>query len=227
MTATAYYGSFAHASDSVGINNWSREFVLGQTGYAKILRITADLEVKILGSMLNIFAFLETMKAAYSVSGQSFAIYDDACGTPIWTLDSNSAIGGVTVLKPVAHQAVKGSEGVTYLKCQIVLQADYLQPLGQNQFLSFKETVSFKGRGQALKVWRQPARGKAFAQPVTTTSRYFATQSGSLSTTTPFPGPMAPLWPELPAGAEDDATIDTPGSDTVRVEAVEYFKQWL
>jgi hypothetical protein len=189
--------------------------------------VTADLEAKIIRSTVSaIFAELEAMRAAYSIGGQSFAFYDDDGNMLSWSLDSASAVGGVTVLKPVSHGEIKGSHGVNFLKCNVVLQADYLQTMGQNQYLSFEETLAFKGNGRPLKVKRLPAVGKGFKQPVSTHSWFYMTQSGTLSTTTPKPQPMKPLFPDLLDGNEEDSSITRPSPITHRGVPVEWSVSW-
>lgn len=221
----AYYGSYAHATNSVGFNSYSREYVDGPTGFHKLLRTTIEIEAKIiLSTQLLIFAELEVMRAAYSIGGQSFAFYDDN-GVPLsWGLDSNSCVGGITVLKPVSHQEVKGSHGVNFLKCHITLQGDQLVPGGQ--YLSFSEVVTFSGRGGPLKVRRTPATGKPFKQTVSEFSWYTASQSGTLSTVTANPQPMAPIWPEFYDGNEGDHQITRPGGVTTRGLPTEYSVSW-
>lgn len=213
--------------NSVGFNSYSREYVDGPTGYHKLLRVTVEIEAKIIeGSQSANFAELEVMRAAYSISGESFVFVDDDGNVLSWSLDSAQAIGGVRVLKPVSHQEIKGSHGVNWIKCQVTLQADFLQPLGENQYLSFEETLTFTGRGNPILVKRTPAVGKPFKQQVTTASWYYATQSGSLSTTSPRPRPMAPLFLDLLDGDEGDTVLTTPSPETIRGVPVSWSTSW-
>jgi len=223
----AVYGSYTHDVNMVGFNSFTREYVDGPTGYHKLLRVTCDIKARIIRSTQTaVFAELEVMRAAYSIGGQSFGFYDDYGNLLSWALDTSTAVGGVTVLKPVSHGDIKGSHGVNYLDCNVVLQADYLQPLGDGQYLTFQESVDFSGSGRPLKVKRVPAIGRPFKQQVSTASWFYATQSGSLTTTTPFPRPMAPLAPDLFDGDEGDQEIKGPYPITQRGQAVEWVVGW-
>lgn len=222
----AYYGGFGHARDSVKFNSFNTEYILGDTGYRKMMRRTLDMEAKIIDvSQSAIFATRDAMGTAYSVDGQTFVMYDDF-GNVIWLLDSSVALGGVSVVKPVSFSAIEGSHGVNWLKCNIVLQADYLQPLSGNQYLTFQESLAFSGRGGPLKVKRLPAVGKPFKQNVSTNSWFYCVQSGSLTTTSPRPEPPPCIAPDLLDGTEDDAAITRISPVTMRGSPVEYGVQW-
>lgn len=224
--ATAWYGGYEHDENSVSFNSFTREYIDAPTGVHKLLRVTADIEAKIIKPTLTeIYTAAEEMRDAYSVGGYSFEILDNN-GTriPSWYIDSTQAVGGVTVLKPVSHGEIRGSHGVNWLKCNIVLQADFLQLTPA--YLSFNEVVTFSGSGRPLKVRRIPAEGDVFKQTVSEKSWYTATQTGSLSTVGTNPQPMEPIWPDLFDGTESDQTITRPGGMTVRGVPTEWSVSW-
>jgi hypothetical protein len=223
----ATYGSYAHDVNSVGLNSFTREYIDGPSGFHKLLRTTIDIEAKIIrSSQLANFAELELMRAAYSIGGQSFGFYDESGNVLSWSLDSSQCVGGVTVLKPVSHSEIKGSHGVNWIKCNIVLQGDVLLTLGQNQYLTFQETLTFSGTGKPIKVLRTPAQGKPFKQTVTENSWFRATQSGSFTTTDRNAKEMQPIWPNDLDGNEGDTQVTIPGGITTRGSATEWSRSW-
>ena len=223
----ARYGGYYHDVNSVGFNSYSREFVKSPTGYNHYMRLTVELEAKIIRSTISlIMAELNLLRAAYSVGGYSFFFYDDSGNALPWGFDSSLSIGGTTILKPVSHGAILGSHGVNFLKCQVTLQADFMESFSANQYLTFTESIQFSGSGRPLKVKRLPATGAPFKQQVTEQSWYTAVQSGSLSSTTANPSPPDPIFPDYWDGDESDYQITRPSMVTQRGSIIESGVSW-
>jgi len=222
----AWYGSYQHDANRVGIRQWNRVFQLGQTGYPSRLITTATIWARIIRStQLEIIVALQQMRDAYSIGGQTFTIFDDV-GNVLWTLDNQTASGGVMVLEPVSHGQITDAHGVTYLDWEIKLQHGQLLPRGQNQYLSFQESLEFRGRGQPLQVLLTPATGKMFKQQTTEGSWRYCTQQGSLTTTTPNPKPMKPIFPQHFLGTEDDQSVTYSSPVTLRGAPMEWTVSW-
>ena len=222
------YGGFAHDVNMLSFNGLSREMVLGQNGYPSRLRVTLDCEYKIIRSTVSaIFTALSELIQAYAIPGQSFGFYDnDGNYLSAWSLDTALCVGGTIITKPPSHGQIRGAEGTNFVKVQFAVQGETLIPLGPNQYITFQETLSFTGRGTPLLVKRTPATGFPFKQQVTEASWYTATQTGSLSTNSPLPAPMLPLWPDLLDGTESDAQITRPGPIMLRGIPIEWGVAW-
>ncbi len=225
----AVYGGYFHDVNSVKITSLDRTIERGQTGRPSALSVTIGLAAKIIRpTTAQIFAELNTMIAAYSVDGYSFAFYDDFGSLqPAWSIDSSTAIGGVIVSKPVSHGELSGAQASNFVWANMAVSATILLPTAYQQFLTFQETLTFHDRqGGPILVRRQPARGYPFKQQVTERSWYYATQSGSLTSNYQNPQPMDPLFPNDFAGDENDRQITVTSPVTLRGMPMEYGLQW-
>jgi hypothetical protein len=190
--ATAQYGGYIHANNSLHPTRWERSIVYGSTGWPELLRIDTEWKAKLIDStMAGCMAQAYQMQLAYSVGGQSFIFFDNFGNQTVWTLDSPSSIGGVQVTKPVTYGECKGAEGTTFLYATFGLSAEYLVTNGN--LIEFSEQVSFEdNQGLPIQVEKMPLNAPVFVQNVTAGSFFYATQSGELWSPNQNPQPMQP-----------------------------------
>lgn len=226
MTMQLVYGSYVHAANSVSITSFSRQTVLGDTGFPRFLRVNAAFKAKIIGvNSGDVMQQAYTMQQAYSIGGQSLALVGDY-GNTVWTMDSATAIGGVMVTNPVSYGDVRGAQGTTYLYANFALQADYPVYRGGDT-MRFSESLSFSNLdGGPIQIVRVPAVGRPILQNVTETSVFYATQMGELWAAGQQPEPMAPIFDGFQLRQDGAQRVTYLSPRTIRGVAYEYGVQW-
>lgn len=226
MTMQLVYGSYQHAANSVSITSFTRQTILGDTGFPKLLRVNAAFKAKLIGANTgDVMGQAFAMQQAYSIGGQSLAMVSDY-GNTVWTMDSASSVGGVMVTQPVSYGNVRGAEGGTYLYCNFALQADYLVARG-GDVMRFSESLSFSNLdGGPTQIVRVPAVGRPILQNVTETSVFYATQMGELWAAGQQPEPMAPIFDGFQLRQDGAQRVTYLSPRTIRGVAYEYGVQW-
>jgi hypothetical protein len=221
------YGGYAHAVNSVYLTAWSRQTVLGQTGWPEVLRVNCSFRAKLIDTnMTSLMSQAANMQLAYSIGGQTLVFLDNNGLPTTWFLNSATAIGGVMVTNPVSYGEVKGAEGTLYMYCTFGLTADYLVNNGNN-YVVFHETVSFSdNNGNPLTVERVPVYGPPVIQQVTQSSFYYATQQGELWQSQPGPQPMSPIWPSNLRGTPNSRRSALLPPKAIRGNAYRYGVNW-
>lgn len=224
-----FYGNYYHSPNSVAFSGVNRTFVRGQSGRVHLLHVDWQLDGKLLGvNQADIFNQLNVMMLAYTQDGLSAGLLDNNGNLTPFTMNGALALGGVRVTSPVSHQQVKGADGVTYLKYKIGLAADFPYASALD-VMSFSEQLSFtNNNGGPIFVERIPAQGSPILQQVTEQSWFFASQSGSLTQSGPFPQPMSPIFPPayIRTGGNAGQQVSYSSPKTIRAAPIEYGVQW-
>jgi hypothetical protein len=225
------YGSYAHPNNEVNFAGLTRTIQFSPTARANILTEAWAMKGRIVKqgatSQADIFTALAALRTAYSVNGQS-AWFNDNNGTRTpFFLDNTKAIGGVVVTSPISHGDIGGAESVTYLNYTFGLKMESFATLAAGSYLAYAETLVFEdNNGLPLLIERIPISGPPILQAVSTSSMFYATQSGTLTTRSMNPQPEAPLFPGAFSGEPNSRSIRYSSPKMVRGVAVEQSVSW-
>ena len=226
-TDTAFfYGSFTHDPNSVAFTHINRTIIRGETQRAHLMRVQWGLKGKLVSvNSGDIPARLQTMQTAYMLNQVNVSA---GMNNTAFTLNGQSALGGVRVTSPVSHEEIMGAEGVTYLRYTIGLEADFMIAKGLD-VLSFSESLSFTDNlGSPIYIERIPVTGPPILQQVTQTSWFFATQNGKGSQAGGWPNPTNPIFPVnyLRTASNAGRTVTYNSPKMIVGNPVEYTTSW-
>lgn len=193
------YGNYIHANNEVGftITRQAKRTHAG-TFYAYHERWACRGDLLNYTSQAAITGAIQAITAAYSQDGQDLVfLLDDGVTPTAHQLLSANCNGGTRVVQVPSFPDTYGSGEYQpgYGRSYTFAVEGETELTGDNVFLTFTETVSFRGTGGPLIVYQEVAQGPWIPQMTSQTSLCRATQSGTAVGLTAYPQIPAPLWP--------------------------------
>ncbi len=221
------YGSYAHTRDQVHWTGITSAYTYSPNQKVQFRRVDWGLKGRLLGvSQADIMAQYAAVKTAYSVNGFSAGMLDDSGNMTPFFLDNSLTIGGVMVTSPISHGEISRSMGITYLDYTFSLSAEFPMFVGGTVF-NYEETITFNDiDGGPIQVERTPAIGPPIIQNVTEQSFFYATQTGSITTSSPFPPGNPPLWPNALRRQEGAQSRTHKSPSMIRGVAYQWETSW-
>lgn len=223
-----YFGNFTSENAEFEITRYSRQFILGEIGFASRMRIDWGLRGKIVRNQGQsaVFQRLSQIQQAFQQGPRNNAGFLDDSGNQLlaWTINWADTIGGIQVMDSASHDRVWGAMGLTYLYFNCNLTAEMYAAPG---IMRYEETVTFDDIcGGPITVERIPLQGDPIIQRVSDASFYYARQVGRVSTNYANPQRNPPYWPSLQRGrpgTREDGFLPT---KYVRGMPIEWTRSW-
>ena len=155
------------------------------------------------------------LERAYSFNGLSAALFEDDGTRTVYFLDTNTAIGGVKVVK-FAFIDGRGASYVTHLRFAVTLQAEF--PDAVANLMSWNETLSFVGDTGPQFAWSFPLVGTPVRQIVTQKTTQRITQSGFAVGYLRREFAPPPRWPQYVLPDQKKVSSGTPEANAGRFE---------
>ncbi|HEX4069562.1 MAG TPA: hypothetical protein VHX68_00265 [Planctomycetaceae bacterium] len=220
------YGNYIHANNEVGFTiTRDAKRSQGETFYAYQEKWSCKGDLLNYASQGAISNAIERITAAYSIDGQDLVfLLDDGVTPSAHQLLSANCNGGTRVVKAPSFPDTYGAGEYqpVYGRSYTFEIEGETQLTNENVFLTFTESVSFKGTGGPIVVYQQVAQGPWIPQQTSETSLYHATQKGSAVGLYAWPSIPAPLFPDALINQDVDAGLDSPR----RFNRYEYPVSW-
>jgi hypothetical protein len=208
------YGNYIHANNEVGFTiTKEAKRTQGGTFYAYHEKWTCKGDLLNYGTQGAISAAIQGITAAYSQDGQDLVfLLDDGVTPSAHQLISANCNGGTRIVQVPSFPDTYGSGEYQpgYGRSYTFAVEGETQLDTDNVYLTFTETLSFKGNGGPIIVYQQVAQGPWIPQQTSETSLFHATQSGSAVGLYGYPQIPPPLWPQALINQEIGEGLDSP-----------------
>lgn len=188
-------GSYAFPSGECDVRARSETLIAGGKpyGYRRIFDIEGRIYVN---GQADATTKQNALVAALNTPFQDIVLLNDDSSKSAVLLQNAGSISGVLITRGPHFEKNFGAELATIRSVSFTAEAEYPNPGSQLLFLSFSESLSFRGGGiNAKTIFRPNLIGPFQKQLVYTQIPYRVTQRGQASGYRGYPTPPLPIWP--------------------------------
>lgn len=191
------YGSFAFSDNEAFVSFWGQQSAYDRRGNERIRRRRMVIEGEVIASgAANIESRIVQIENAFELGGQNAGLYIAPSTLTHINLDNATSLTGVRVVGKRVPQRDNRGDYATGLEFQFVLEADYLQSVG-DELVDYEEVITYVGDGGPRKVVAELLNGPPITQYTTTQTAIVILQAGRAVGATSYPDINPSLIPSL------------------------------